>query len=98
MNWNQSNQGRKHPSDSNRRENPEPLSWRNDAQSGHSRDATSMATAFEPLNRSLETFLTSLTRTSERSENQEGFLRNLDAIKTNLMAVLILDRGNETAF
>ena len=27
-----------------------------------------MATAFEPLNRSLETFLTRLTRTSERSE------------------------------
>ena len=35
---------------------------------GHSRDATSMATAFEPLNKSLEIFLTSLSRTNERSE------------------------------
>ena len=53
---------------SNRRENPEPLSGGNDAQAGHSRDATSMATALEPLNRSLETFLMRLSRTSERSE------------------------------
>ena len=37
-------------------------------QAGHSRDATAMATAFEPLNRSLETFLTRLSRTNERSE------------------------------
>ena len=41
----------------------------NDAQARHSRNATSMATAFEPLNRSLETFLTRLLKTSERSEN-----------------------------
>ena len=46
-----------------------------------------MAQAFEPLNRSLETFLTKLSRTNERSP--EGFLRNQDATKTNLMAVLI---------
>ena len=52
-------------SDSDRRE---PLSGCNDAQSGLSRDATSMATAFEPLNRSLETFLTGLYRTIEHSE------------------------------
>ena len=39
-----------------------------DTQAGHSRDATAMATAFEPLNRSLETFLTRLSRTNERSE------------------------------
>ena len=39
-----------------------------DTQAGHSRDATVMATAFEPLNRSLETFLTRLSRTNERSE------------------------------
>ena len=38
---------------------------------GHSRDATSMATAFEPLNRSLETFLTRLSRTNERSEKSK---------------------------
>ena len=36
----------------------EPLTRCEDTQSGHSRDATAMATAFEPLNRSLETFLT----------------------------------------
>ena len=67
-NWSHSNQGRSHPSDSDRRENPEPLSGGNDAQAGHSRDAKSMATAFEPLNRSLETFLTRSSRTNERSE------------------------------
>ena len=65
-NWSHANQRRNHPSDSNRRENPELLSEGNDAQAGHSRDPISMATAFEPLNRSLETFLTRLSRTSER--------------------------------
>ena len=39
-----------------------------DTQAGHLRDAASMATAFEPLNRSLKTFLTRLSRTNERSE------------------------------
>ena len=58
-------QGRINSSDQDRRENPEPLSGGNDTQAGHSRDATSMATAFEPLNRSLETFLTRLSRTNE---------------------------------
>ena len=61
-------QGRNNPSDSDRRVNPEPLSGGNDSQAGHSRDATSMATAFEPLNRSFETFLTRLSGTNERSE------------------------------
>ena len=42
---------------------PEPLTWGEDTQAGHSKDATTMATAFEPLNRSLETFFTRLTRT-----------------------------------
>ena len=46
----------------------ERLSEGNDAQAGHSRDATAMARAFEPLNRSLETFLARLSRTIERSE------------------------------
>ena len=46
----------------------EPLTRCEDTQTGHSRDATAMATAFEPLNRSLETFLTRLSRTNERSE------------------------------
>ena len=46
----------------------EPLTRCEDTQAGHSRDATAMATAFEPLNRSLETFFTRLSRTNERSE------------------------------
>ena len=48
--------------------NTEPLTRCDDTQAGHSRDAKAMATAFEPLNRSLETFLTRLSRTNERSE------------------------------
>ena len=64
------NQGRNNPSDSDGREVPstEPLSGGNDTQAGHSREATSIATAFEPLNRSLETFLTRLYRTNDRNE------------------------------
>ena len=63
-------QGRNNPSESDGREVPsaEPLSGGNDTQTGHSREATSIATAFEPLNRSLETILTRLSRTNERSE------------------------------
>ena len=68
MNWNQANQGRNYSRESNRRENPEPLSRGNDAQAGHSMGATSMATAFEHSNRSLVTFVTRLSRTCERSE------------------------------
>ena len=62
-------QGRNNPSESNGREDPsaEPLSGGNDTQAGLSREATSIATAFEPLNRSLETFLTRLSKTNERS-------------------------------
>ena len=74
-NWSHANQGRSHPSDLDRRENPEPLSKGNDAQAGHSKDATSMATAFEPLNRSLESFLTRLSRTNERSEISRRFFK-----------------------
>ena len=61
-------QGRNNPSDQDRRENPEALSGGNDTQAGHSRDATLMATDFEPPNRSLKTFLTRLSRINERSE------------------------------
>ena len=63
-------QGRNNPNESDGREvsSAEPLSGGNDTQAGHSREATSIATAFEPLNRSLETFLTRLSRTIERSE------------------------------
>ena len=45
-----------------------PIIGVDDTQAGHSRDATAMVTAFEPLNRSLETFLTRLSRINERSE------------------------------
>ena len=61
-------QGRNNSSESDRRENSELLLRGEDTQAGHSRDAASMATAFEPLNRSLETFLTRSSRTNERSE------------------------------
>ena len=63
-------QGGNSPRYSDRRVVPytEPLSGGDDTQAGHSRDATARATAFEPLNRSLETFLTRFTRTNEGSE------------------------------
>ena len=48
--------------------NREPLERGDDTQTGHSRGATTIATAFEPPKRSLETFLTKLSRTNERSE------------------------------
>ena len=48
--------------------NTEPLTVGDETQAGHSRDATAVATAFEPINMSLETFLTRLSRTNERSE------------------------------
>ena len=47
----------------------------NDTQAGHLREATSIATAFEPLNRSLETFLTRLSRTNERSEKSRRIFK-----------------------
>ena len=48
--------------------NTELLTRCEDTQAGHATDATAMATAFETLNRSLETFLRRLSRTNERSE------------------------------
>ena len=66
-NMSYASQGKNNPSESDRRESPEPLSGGKETQAGHSRDAASMATAFEPLNRSLEIFLTGLSRTNERS-------------------------------
>ena len=48
--------------------NRESLERSDETQAGHSRGAKAMATAFEPLNMSLETFLTRLSRTNERSE------------------------------
>ena len=64
----------------------EPSTRCENTQAGHSRDATAMVTAFEPRNRSLETFL---TRPMNAVKSPEGSLRNQGAIKTNLMAVLI---------
>ena len=55
--------------------NTEPLTRCDDTQAGHSRDDSAMATAFEPLNRSLETFLTRLSRTNERSEKSSRVLK-----------------------
>ena len=63
--WSHSDQGRSQPRDSDRREIPEPQSEGNNDHAGRSRDARAMVTAFEPLNRSLETFL---TRLSERMD------------------------------
>ena len=68
-------QRRNNPSDSDRRLNLGPLSGGNDTQAGHLRDATSMATAFEPLNRSFETFLTRLSGTNERSEKSRSVFK-----------------------
>ena len=48
-----------------------------------------MAKAFEPLNRSLETFPTRLSRTNERSEKSRSVFKKPNATRTNLMAVLI---------
>ena len=67
----------------------EPLTRCEDTQAGHSWDATAMATAFEPLNRSLETFLRGYPEPMNAVRSPEESLRNQDAIKTNQMAVLI---------
>ena len=84
-------QGRNNSSESDGREVPsaEPLSGGNDTQAGHSREATTKATAFEPLNRSLETFLRGYLESLNVAKSPEEFLRNQDATKTNLMAVSI---------
>ena len=50
MNWNHAYQGRSHQSDSNRRENSEPISGEMMLKRCIRWDATSMATAFEPVN------------------------------------------------
>ena len=55
--------------------NTEPLTRCDDTQAAHSRAATAMATAFKPLNRSLETFLTRLFKTNERSEKPRRVFR-----------------------
>ena len=80
------NQGRKNPSNSDRRENPEPLSGGNDTQAGHSRDATSMATAFEPLwKHSYRGYLEPMNVEDLSSERQEctALTSNLDATALN---------------
>ena len=61
--------------------NTEPLTGGDDTQAGHSRDGTAMAAAFEPLNRSLETFLTRLSRTNERSEKSRRVFKKSGCYK-----------------
>ena len=61
--------------------NREPLERGDDTQAGHSRDATTIATAFEPLNRSLKTFLTRLSRTNERSEKSRRVFKKARCYK-----------------
>ena len=56
INWNHSNQGRAQPRDSEKREFPDPQTTEMTYQAGYSG------------NRSLETFLTRLFRTNERSK------------------------------
>ena len=76
-------QGGNRHGDSDRRDAPntEPLTRCDDTQAGHSRDATAMAIAFEPLNRSLETFLTRLSRTNERSEKSRRVFKKSKCYK-----------------
>ena len=69
--------------------NREPLERGDDTQAGHSRDATAMATAFEPLNRSWRHSSQDYPEPMNAVRSPEESLRNQDAIKTNLMAVLI---------
>ena len=84
-------QGKNNPEDSDRRDvpNTEPLSGADDTQAGHSRDATAMATTFEPLNRSLETFFTRLSRTNECSEKSRRVFKKPRCYKDESDAELI---------
>ena len=67
------NQGRAQPSEPKGRDVSEPQTTDMNDQTGYLRDATATATAFELLlNRSLEKFITRLSRTNERSEKSEG--------------------------
>ena len=63
-NWNHTNQRTSQTRDSERRDVPEPQTTDEKDRTGYSRNAT----AFEALNRYLETFLTRLSRNNERSE------------------------------
>ena len=55
-----------------------------------SHDSTMYASMFEPLNRSLETFITKLSKSTESGERgQKGHSRNRSRTRTSQMAVLI---------
>ena len=87
----------------NSKENPELLSEGNDAQARHSRVATSLTTAFEPLNRSLKTSLTRLSRTKKRSERSRRVFKKPIYYKNDRSYKYkkddrYLDRSHETAF
>ena len=58
-----------------------PPSEGNNDQAGYSRDATAMATAFQPLNRPSETFPMSFSRTSEHSEKSRGVFKKPSCYK-----------------
>ena len=49
-----------------------------DDQTGYTGESLAMSAAFEPLNKSLETFLTRLCRTNERSEKSKRVFKNRD--------------------
>ena len=73
--WDHPTQGRAQPSDSDRREIPEPQPMEYNDQTGYSRDVMAMNTAFDSLNRSLEIFFTRLSSTSGRSEKSRGLFK-----------------------
>ena len=87
INWNHSNQGTDKPSDSDRREDPEHQTTSMNDQTGFSRDASAMATAFKPLNRSLETFSRGCLGPMSAVRNLKGCSRNPDARRMNLTVV-----------
>ena len=80
--------------------NTEPLTRCDDTQAGHSRDATAMAAASEPLNRCLETFFTRLSKTNERSEKSRRVFKkprcykNLDLLLRSNLVQQELSRMN----
>ena len=76
-NWNHSDQGRAQPSDSDRRDIPEPQTTDGDTQAGYSRAATLWAP--ETLNRSLELSSRGCPGPVSVARNPEGRLRNGNA-------------------
>ena len=95
-NWNHSDQGRAQPSDSDRRDIPEPQTTDGDTQAGYSRDATLWAP--ETLNRSLELSSRGCPGPVSVARDPEGRLRNGNANDWIWRLFRQLDRGQEAAF